>query len=197
MKESLVGATTLHVILLIVVASATILLNQYVMALTQSNEKRTTMTKDGSTGSLITLTTNKAMITNKTLDGLNVTSVDTRLRITNTNGSAGHAGIVWTTQNATYYALLRPSNSVVSIFTPPKGEMLFAKVFPHLSKNTWYDLKVNFDPNGFNVALNNEVLFRVPQPYANLHVLNVGVKAYNSTAEFEPPKINIHYTYIK
>jgi len=188
-RKNLTTATVLSLLLIITILSSK-LINQTVAALNQSTNSASTMTIPKNTsGLLIPVIANDTIITDNDLMGLNVSSIETKVRIINISGTDSHAGITWTNGNSTYYVFLRPAKSTVSIFAKPMGEFLFAKVFPHLSMDTQYSLKIDFDQNSISVLLNDLLLFRVPQHPDNLHVSKIGLKVFNSTAEFEPPKI--------
>jgi hypothetical protein len=145
---------------------------------------------------ITTVKGNETLLTNNTLKVQNIRYIEATFEIIDVNKTDSHAGIVWSVGNQNYYAFLRPSTSRLSAYTPDKGEFLSAEITPRLEKGVMYTLKIGFASDGINIFLNNMQKIHIPQntsfsPY--LFFCNcfskVGIRSYNSIAQFEPVKI--------
>jgi hypothetical protein len=110
-----------------------------------------------------------------------------------------HAGIVWNEgdEGKSYYAFIRPGGGLS--LTTPLGQELVSASKVNGREGEWYTLKV-VDVNGkVNVILNDVLQIVSPKTSGdvsvdanantNSKISQVGIRTYNSNAEFEP--INI------
>jgi hypothetical protein len=130
-----------------------------------------------------TLKSNKILWSNIIQD--NVNYLEGRLRVISENDTnSNHAGIVWGDGNKEYYLFLRPN--MLTIFTPDEKEIASAPIVRE--KGQWFTLKVVYmdDNNTINIYLNDVLKIQIPNNSKNAHISQVGIRSYNSIAEYEP-----------
>ena len=66
---------------------------------------------------------------------------------------------------------------------------MHTKINPHLIKNALYTLRIVFRTDAIDVFLNNIQAIHIPQSLANNYVSNIGIKTFNTVADFEHLRI--------
>jgi hypothetical protein len=100
-----------------------------------------------------------------------------------------HFGLTWNDDQKEYYAFLRQDR--LSVFTPVDGEFLSTKLVPPREKGTWYTLKIVYTDHTIKIFLNDVLklqTLKIPSKINN-HITAIGIRSYNSDAEFGPMKV--------
>ncbi|OLB91162.1 MAG: hypothetical protein AUH25_03295 [Thaumarchaeota archaeon 13_1_40CM_38_12] len=110
--------------------------------------------------------------------------IETKFKFIDQTDFDSHAGIVWSDGKQSYYVFMRSDKIVISS-EPNGGEFASAQI--KRGHEIWHTLKIAFD-NGFvNVYFDDELKIRTGiLPASQGHFSKVGVRVYNSNAEFEP-----------
>jgi hypothetical protein len=182
------------------------IINQYTIpdkayALTTNQSKNPPSTTGDSLiiGGTTTLRGNQTIILAKRPPLQNVSYIQVNFKLANESElkTDAHGGIVWTNGDNRYYAFVRPSSGLLSIYTPESGEFLHSEK-PQIVKNTWYTLRIVFHDDAIDVYMNNTPPIHIEQSAANTDISNIGIRSFNTIATFVPLKLagnnNIAYS---
>ena len=111
----------------------------------------------------------------------NINYIEATFRVVTENGNNNHAGIVWNDGNKEYYAFLR--SNMLSIYTHEDQEFVSVPIIRQ--ENTWYTLKIFYSKNFINVFVNDEIKTQLNTDNIT-NILSVGIRNFNTTAEFKP-----------
>ncbi|MDP9289815.1 MAG: hypothetical protein M3P08_16680, partial [Thermoproteota archaeon] len=124
----------------------------------------------------------------------NVNYIEGTFRVVGFNKTDNHAGIVWNDgNNKQYYVFLRPH--LIAIAGTNLKEI--QSVDPIDRQNgKEYTLKVAYINNTIKVFLDDIPRIQIPNiTGANAHISKVGIRSFNSIAQFEPIKVGTISTY--
>jgi hypothetical protein len=124
----------------------------------------------------------------------NTNYIESTFRVTDGyRNNQNHSGIVWNDgNNKEYYAFLRPD--VISIYTPQEGEFKSAPLIENRENGKWFTLKVVYVNGEINVFLNNTLKLQIPNPSTDFDISKVGIRSFNTVAEFKPLKVGVTST---
>jgi hypothetical protein len=136
----------------------------------------------------VTLKGNETIWSN-TIPLNNTNYIESTFRVTDEyKNNQNHSGIVWNDgNNKEYYAFLRSNR--LSVYTPDQGEFQSAPLIENREIGKWFTLKVVYVNGEINIFLNNTHKLQIPNTSKDFDISKVGIRSFNSIAQFKPIKI--------
>jgi hypothetical protein len=120
---------------------------------------------------------------------LNATYIEGNFRIINDKNQAGkdyHAGLVWREgNNKTYYAFVRPGQ----IFLSDSLSEISCASLAGVNEESWNKITILHSGESIYVYHNGSLRMKVPREFNGTDVSLVGVRSFNTKAEFDPIKV--------
>ena len=129
----------------------------------------------------------------------NVNSMESRFMIINQTSDDNHSGIIWEDGGTEFYSFLRSGK--LSFYDAYHGEFVSADM--NRENGVWYTLKIVYVDKIIQVFVNNELKLQITRNTSDIpNISKVGIRSYNSAAEFELLKVgqlssdfNLKYNY--
>jgi len=120
---------------------------------------------------------------------LNATYIEGSFRIINDKNQAGkdyHAGLVWQEgNNRTYYAFVRYPKIVLS----DSLSEISCAILVGVNQDNWNKITIVHSGESIYVYYNDTLRVKVPREFHSTNISLVGVRSYNTKAEFDPIKV--------
>jgi hypothetical protein len=131
---------------------------------------------------IVTLRGKTTLWSNVTQDKINY--IEDRFRVIGDPEADNYGGIAWTYGDKAYSAFIRPDRGI--FISSPTGKELSSQSLGNAHKK-WNTIKVVDMMDGkINIFLNDVLQAKVNKPFSNASISNVGIKSFNSIAQFEP-----------